>query len=422
MTLRVWLGVEPNFVAIVLTLSFTYALHALVWGGAALVALSSKVSAPSTRNRLWKLSLLGPCATAPIGALAPWSFGEIGATQVVSLTTTSSAMTAVTARAISTHAWASWLALGVLVAASVGLVRFSIALIRLRSCLRSRTPVRDARVLQQLEHLRARTRCSSLLLTESTEIRSPLVIGVRELCVPSALLQALGDAELAAVLGHELAHLERRDGVWFPIAGFLQSVLWMQPLNQWIAARFRETAELACDDRAVELTGDRMSLARALLEVAQKALAVDHGELVPTMAGSASVLRSRVQRLTQSVRAPLTAARAPERGSVLASLAVCAIASLSSSVRVAGSDQAESSASRRGAAMERSVSSGTRLDALLRRDLELQTQLQHAESWSEDHRDDHEFAAWKSELEQQLRHVRAEATWIEHRSESDSRP
>ena len=65
MTLRILLGAAPSVASIVLAVLFTYALHALVWCAAVLVALTRKAaSAPAVRHRLWKLALLGPCATA----------------------------------------------------------------------------------------------------------------------------------------------------------------------------------------------------------------------------------------------------------------------------------------------------------------------------------------------------------------------
>lgn len=389
MTLRVLLGVEPSAATTVLMVWLTYALHALVWCGAALVALSRRGSAPATRHGLWKLALLGPCVSAPLAALVPSSFGQ----RVVSLAHNS---VLVSMPAPAEHASPAWLALGLALAASLGLLRFVIAFVRLRRRLRARAPVHDARVLQQLERLVARAGLPRVILTESAAIGSPLVLGARELCAPLGMLSALEDAELGAVLGHELAHLERGDGVWFPIAGAVQSVLWLQPLNHWLAAHFRATAELACDDRAVELTGDGMGLARALVQVAQQAIATEQGVLVPSMAGAASALRSRVERLTAGSRARVSAF---DRGSALASLGVCAIASLSLSVGVT-----------------RMPVAAAGLDALLRRDRELQAQLIQAENWSEDHRDSNDFRAWKSGLERQLRHVREEEARTERRA------
>lgn len=413
MTVRVLLGAAPSSVSIVLAVLFTYALHALVWCAAVLVALTSRAArGPTMRHRLWKLALLGPCLTAPIAALLPWTFGPAVSPPVLSLPGASAAA-GVGPRALVEHPWPSWIALGIAGAAGLGLVRFALVFIELRRRLRTRTVVRDAGVLRLLDRICARAQWPAVTLTESAAIGSPLVIGTRELCVPRTMLQQLGEAELAAVLGHEVGHLERGDGVWFPIAGLLQSVLWMQPLNHWIAGRFRETAELACDDRAVELTGDRLGLARALVRVAESAFVANQGALAPTMARSASALRSRVQRLTAATHLPLRAARALERAGAFASVGVCTIASLGASVRVGQVAPTVAAIV---------APSSERLDALVRRDLELQRQLAQADGWSEDHRDDPGLAAWRAAREQELRHVRAEAAWTEQRLERGAAP
>jgi hypothetical protein len=161
----------------------------------------------------------------------------------------------------------------------------------------------------------------------------------------------------------------------------------------------------------VQLTGDPVALARALVQVAQRALATQsrgQSALVPTMAGSSSVLRTRVQRLGAGWRPPPSAARLQDWSRVLASLSLCALASLSLSVR---SRQATAALPGRAAVALHSE----RMDTLLRRDQELQSRLAQAEVWSEDHRDDRELAVWKADLEQELRHLRAEEAWTEQR-------
>lgn len=384
MTLRLLLGLAPPFVAVALAMSFTYAAHALLWWGAVQVAMRRGGRSPAARHRLWKWALLGPIVTAPISALAPWSLERMVASRVVvSLLPLPTA-----GRPEGPSSWASWLALAMGVAVGLGFLRFAMAFVRLRR--RHRTRVRDARLLAQFDRVCARAELSSVRLTESGAIASPLVLGTRELCVPRFMAQQLGEAELLAVLGHELAHVERRDGVWFPIAGLLQSTLWMQPLNHWIAARFRETAELACDDRAVELSGDRAGLARALVRMAESAMSAQQGELMPGMAGAARVLRSRVERLAASlVGRPLRVVRAPAGVSLIASLGLGAIASLAFSVRVAQPPPPDWGARSGRARSRRTFKPATR---------------------------------WKSDLEQGLRHVRAEATWTERSLGTDARP
>jgi hypothetical protein len=132
-------------------------------------------------------------------------------------------------------------------------------------------------------------------------LSSPVALGSREICLPSSLPSRLDDAELAGVLAHELAHLERGDGIWLPVFTLLRAVFWFHPVVRWMAAQASQTAELACDDRAVELTRDPVGLARALTRVAAEWMAA-RPSLLPAIAGTDAThlrgqLSSRVRRL-----------------------------------------------------------------------------------------------------------------------------
>ena len=222
-----------------------------------------------------------------------------------------------------------------LAAAGLGLLRFLVLVQRLRRRLQGRNEVTDARLLRRLAPLRARTGLRWLKLTESPLIASPLVIGTGEICIPLGLLTALPNPEVDAVLAHELAHLERGDGIWFPVAGLVQCVLWLQPLNYWVSASFRHSAELACDDRAVELTGNPLGLARALVQVAVSASVAHRIALVPAMVRSKGALLSRVRRLTSGEASARQLASGHRRLWAIAPIAALSLSMGSLSVRVA---------------------------------------------------------------------------------------
>ncbi len=247
-------------------------------GAAALLARRGSLSS-STRHLLWKMALFGPLATLLLAAAMSWGFERAPGDNGISwrdrcpvargrsraggprcragerrFDQESADAASPARRAGKPRGW-SLLAACTAGAAALGLLRFATSALLLWRGLRGRREVQDARLLQRLERLRARTGLRRVALTESAGIGSPLVIGASEICVPLARLAALTDAEVDAVFAHELAHLERRDGLWFPAAGLVQSVLWANPLVHWASSRFRQTAELACDDRAVELTG-----------------------------------------------------------------------------------------------------------------------------------------------------------------------
>jgi beta-lactamase regulating signal transducer with metallopeptidase domain len=128
---------------------------------------------------------------------------------------------------------------------------------------------------------------------------SPLLAPGRVLCLPAWCL-TLPDDEARAVLGHELAHLRRRDPAWRLLAALLNALLWPQALNRLALRRLDLLAELACDAAAAEPSGQRLALAQSLLRCAEalKADGARHGPALACGAASAgSPLLARVRRL-----------------------------------------------------------------------------------------------------------------------------
>lgn len=128
---------------------------------------------------------------------------------------------------------------------------------------------------------------------------SPLLAPGRVLCLPAWCLD-LPDDEARAVLGHELAHLRRRDPDWRLLAAFVKALLWPQALNRVALQRLDLLAELACDAAAAAPCGQRLALAQSLLRCAEalKTQGSHHGPALACGAASAgSPLFARVRRL-----------------------------------------------------------------------------------------------------------------------------
>jgi beta-lactamase regulating signal transducer with metallopeptidase domain len=250
----------------------------------------------------------------------------------------------------------------------------------------------------------------SVVLSESTRVSSPLLLGTREICLPADKLAEFDDAEVDTIFAHELAHAERHDGIWFPIAGFVQSVFWFQPLNHYVARRFRQSAELACDDRAVELTGDARRLAAVLTRVAVSLTASIRA--VPTMAGSAKTLVLRVRRLVSAQPFPREDVRRARLA--LTVLGVIGIASIGFDIRAARATSAPPPSPSTSVAerpVEDALELNRELEALLQREHELENELARAELISTDP----DNAPRLLELRQELDHARAMQRWTEER-------
>jgi beta-lactamase regulating signal transducer with metallopeptidase domain len=320
----------------------TYSLHALLWaGGAALLVHRLRVPF-GLRHAVWKLALFAPLVTTCITLWAPTSLARsFGAAAfspqivVLSLDDAGANLTgnagATTPQRICLDVAASCL----LLASALGVVRFAGFAGRRWFELRRRRRVRDLRLQARLRRLVAPLSLGEVRLTESASIECPLVLGRREICVPLPALAALDDDAVDAVLAHELAHLERRDAFWFALCGAVQAALWYHPVTRWVSAQLRHSAELACDDRCVELTGQPRALARALTSFAEQTLIARQTFALPTMAEPRSGLIARVARLTSDANRGGSRGRWQSRPLLAGSLTVVAVLSLASSFRVA---------------------------------------------------------------------------------------
>ena len=109
---------------------------------------------------------------------------------------------------------------------------------------------------------------TTLTLTASPKIGSPIVIGNREICIPEKLDVNLTKAEQACVLAHEMGHLRHQDSLWLKILNLLKLVLFFQPLNGTASRMLREAMEVRCDHFAIRTTGDPLSMAKSLVKFA----------------------------------------------------------------------------------------------------------------------------------------------------------
>lgn len=79
---------------------------------------------------------------------------------------------------------------------------------------------------------------------------------------PSAMRQA--------VLAHEKAHVARWDYAMLLASQLNRVVFWFSPFSWWLHRRLTRLAELASDDHALQVTGDRPGYAEILLEMGRR--------------------------------------------------------------------------------------------------------------------------------------------------------
>ena len=175
-----------------------------------------------------------------------------------------------------------------------------------------------------LEHVaqRCRTvlRVGKVSVAQSSTARVPCTIGARKplVVLPEAFCLA-NEEQLLSVIGHEMAHVARRDYVSNLIAELLALPLAFHPLTYFIKRQIDRERELACDELVSQRLQSPKLYARSLVWAADVSSRARSQALLLSMFDARS-LEDRVMRLTRSRRMPgLRAAR------LMASVAMLAL-------------------------------------------------------------------------------------------------
>lgn len=145
--------------------------------------------------------------------------------------------------------------------------RFLLGFVLSRRLERAARTVDDPRALHSLAfHSRAARLKKLPRLAESEIVLVPVTLGVRR----SSILLPAGwrdwdDAELDAVMAHEVSHVARRDALTQRLSLLHRAAFWFSPLSWWLDRRIAELAEEASDEAALARGADRTRYAETLL-------------------------------------------------------------------------------------------------------------------------------------------------------------
>lgn len=137
---------------------------------------------------------------------------------------------------------------------------------------------------------------SAPTLSQSSAGSGPVSLPSNEICLPAWALRELDDAQLEGVLAHELAHCMRFDPQLLLALDALTRVFFMQPLLRVARAQLATLAELAADEVAGDITGDRHAVADSLAECAGRIVS-QKTVLGAAMAHRSSAFYDRMRRL-----------------------------------------------------------------------------------------------------------------------------
>src|SRR5437867_8414411 len=122
-------------------------------------------------------------------------------------------------------------------------------------------------MLRLLEPNSAITRHIELKISEST--LEPGILGIFRpvLLLPTGISNRLSDAQLKAIITHELCHVRRRDNLAATLHMLVEAVFWFHPLVWWIGARLVDERERACDEAVLSLGSEPHEYAQGILNV-----------------------------------------------------------------------------------------------------------------------------------------------------------
>jgi uncharacterized protein (TIGR03435 family) len=87
------------------------------------------------------------------------------------------------------------------------------------------------------------------------------------LLLPERILDRLTEAQLQAIVAHEMCHVRRRDNLTFSLHMVVEVLFWFHPLVWWIRARLIEEREHACDEAVLQSGGEAEVYAEGILNV-----------------------------------------------------------------------------------------------------------------------------------------------------------
>jgi uncharacterized protein (TIGR03435 family) len=200
----------------------------------------------------------------------------------------------------------------------IGVLVFSVRLaggwmmtLRLRSRLTRAVPPAWQ---ERFDALRVKLALSQpIRLATSPLVHTPTVIGWWRpmVLVPLSAISGLEPDLVAALLAHELTHIQRNDYLVNALQCAAEAALFYHPAVWWISRQIREERERCCDDMAVSLCGDTLTYVRALAELESRRSIFP----TPALAANGGSLSARIARL---LGMPGPRARMNARGSMTA--------------------------------------------------------------------------------------------------------
>jgi len=139
------------------------------------------------------------------------------------------------------------------------------------STLRRADAIAEGRVVEAFRRIEANRLPTPLRIVSCDSPIEPGVFGWRSpvLLWPRDIEDRLSDAQIDAVVAHELAHIRRHDNLTSALHMTVQAIFWFHPLTWWIGARLVDERERACDEDVVRAGSRPDVYAESILKTCQ---------------------------------------------------------------------------------------------------------------------------------------------------------
>jgi bla regulator protein blaR1 len=143
---------------------------------------------------------------------------------------------------------------------------------RIATAMRGATPAKSGRELEavrRLERSVGSKRPTSVIVSDCN--LEPGIVGIFRpaLLLPASVAGRLDDAQLDAVILHELWHVRRRDNLAAAVHMLVQAVFWFHPFVWWIGSHLIHERERACDEKVVAQGSEPQTYAEGILKVCE---------------------------------------------------------------------------------------------------------------------------------------------------------
>jgi len=138
--------------------------------------------------------------------------------------------------------------------------------------LRGATLLRQGREVEALRRAEQLTGIRAPIeLLSSPASLEPGIFGIAKprLAWPQRISERLEDAQIEAIVTHEVWHVRRRDNLAAATHMLVEAIFWFHPLVWWLGGRLVEERERACDEKVLALGSEREVYAESILKTCE---------------------------------------------------------------------------------------------------------------------------------------------------------